>query len=383
MEQPRIKTISKAALGLTLLLLASGVFGQESYRVDESGKITQALSWTRTNAYFFEIEIEQQLDGVWTAVTRERTEDITIEVSLAPGMYRYRVHSYNVLGRVSASSDWTGFRIYPATAPVVESFTPQAFYVDGARGECIITLTGRDLSPEAVVVLVKKEKGPGKTVESLAVQGASDERSLLLSFSAADLEIGAYDLVITNPGGLSSAVEGFSVRFKKKSDLNLSAGYAPLLPLGGTLFTDGYTKNFYPLGFYGRVSVIPFKRLWGSLGVELSPQWADLKTGVQDGTLKGQLALVNLNAVYEKWFYDYTLAFNIRVGAGGLLYTMKFPYSDTETSLNVSLDAGVSAKWYLWRELFIEAGLIYVRFFSGTGSSSGFASFSLGGGWRL
>jgi hypothetical protein len=386
---------------IAVVLTAGALSGQEAenadggeqsytpeYRIDEDGKIIQTLTWNRSNAYYYEVEIQRRNEAKeWEAYAKERTEEIFLDVSLPPGMYRYRILSYNVLGRVAAASSWTGVRIYPAREPVVESFSPAAFHVDSHQEEFTLILEGCDLMDEAVMYIIAKTE-KAKPIEPLSIQHSEDGAFLSAVFSARGLTLGDYDIVITNPGGLRTVKEGFAVSFEKPVDLPFSLGYAPFLPLYGSLFTE-YDSFFYPLGFYGRFSVLPFKRLWGNIGGELHVRFADITT--EDGrfTLNGQLLLATVSALYQRRFMDYTMALNFRLGGGiAPVINMQFEHNDgsnseKQTALYVSLAAGISWQWYVWRGFFIEAGLDYVQLIARSGTPPGFVQASAGLGWKF
>jgi hypothetical protein len=398
--------MKKIAAAFILAVLAAGaLFGQEpgagdgepeyktGYRIEEDGRIIQTLTWDRSNAYYYEVEIQRRnSEGEWEDHIRERTEEIFIELSLPPGMYRYRILSYNVLGRVAATSNWTSIRIYPAVEPVVESFNPPAFYIDSHEKTFTLTLEGRDIQDLATVYIIAK-MDQAAPVEPLSIQPSEDGTFLSAVFSGEGLALGDYDIVITNPGGLRTVKEGFAVSFEKTVDLTLSLGYAPFLPLNGSLFIE-YDKPFYFLGFYGRLSVVPLKRLWGSIGGEINVRFTNMTTKgmtVDDRqfTLNGQLLLSTLNFLYQRWFRDYTMTLNFRLG-GGLAPVMntRFDHKDGSRSENpaviyAALAVGASWQWYVWRGLFFEAGLDYIELISGSGTPPGIIQAQLGLGWRF
>jgi hypothetical protein len=302
-------------------------------------------------------------------------------------MYRYRILSYNVLERLAAASPWTGIRIYPAREPAVDNFSPPAFHIDSHQEEFTLTLYGYDLMDEArVYIIAKTEKA--KPVEPLSIRHSEDGTSLSAVFPAGGLALGDYDIVITNPGGLRTVREGFAVSFTKPADLAFSLGYAPFLPLYGSLFTE-YDSALYPLGLYGRFSAVPFKRMWGSFGGEFNFRFADMTTEDERFTLKGQLFLFSLSALYQKWFRDYTVALNVRLGGSfAPVMNMRFDHSDgssseTRTLMYFALTAGASWQWYMWRGLFLEAGLDYTQLVAGSGRPPGFIQASAGLGWRF
>jgi hypothetical protein len=384
-----------AVLWLGFLLLAAAMLpAQEAgertappdYRVEPDGRIVQTLSWSRSNAFFYEVELQLRSDaGSWVPHTTERTEALFIEVSLPPGMYRYRILSYNVLGRQAAASPWTGIRIYPARAALVDAVSPSVFYIDSHEDSFTLTLSGSDLMDEARVYLLAPD---ARRIEPRSVTPGENDSSLAAVFPAEGLVLGSYALVVINPGGLETTIaDGFTVSFSRPVDLSAAGGYGPLLPLYGNLFTE-YDALVYPLGAYGRFTVMPYQRLWGSIGGELSCRSGDLLTEDERFTLSGQVVSVELHAVYRKWFFDYRGALNLRIGCGAVsVLNMRFehqdgPESGEETAVYVAVSGGASWQWYLREKFFLEGGVEYVQLMAGSGAG-GYIRASAGAGWRF
>jgi hypothetical protein len=366
-------------------LLPGALFCQDTgYRIEEDGGIVQILNWSRSNAYFYEIEIQRRGEsGEWEPYAAERTEEIFLEVTLPPGLYRYRIISYNVLGRPAAESSWTGLRIFPAREPAVDSFTPPAFHADRGHKEFTLVLRGSDLQDEAELYIIAKTEG-AKPITPLSVQYARDETEILAVFSAESLELGPYDIVVTNPGGLLRVVAGFAVSFASPVDITFSLGWTPLLPLYGSLFTE-YDSPFYPLGLSARFSVLPYKRLWGNLGGELVFRFTSLKTSDEDFTLEGRMFFTGAAILYQKRFRDYTAALSLKLG-GGLapVVNMRFTHNDGSNSekaavLFTALFAGLSWQQQLWRGLYLEAGLDYIQLLS----APALIHLNTAAGWRF
>jgi hypothetical protein len=364
---------------LCVLLLGFSLYAQESplastgevssdYRLDPDGRIRQRIAWTRANAYFYEIEIEKITSGaVWELELKERTEQTFLEVSLPPGMYRYRILNYNVLGRVGATSEWMGIRVFAAKQPSAETFSPAVYFMDSQEGEFTLTVTGYDLAEEALIHIVAKKNGT--PVQPSSIRYSADETTIQAVFPAAGLALGAYDIVITNPGGMTAALEGFYTGFTRRTDINVSLGYGPVLPVYGYFF-DTYSAALYPLGVYARVGVVPLKQLWGWIGFEVSPYYTGLKTETSAYTLSGTMFGASVSAIYQKWMRNYTMALNFRLGAGaGRITNIEFTHKDGSRSDNTSdgiftIHAGVSVQWFVWENLFIEGGAEYVHLLS-------------------
>jgi hypothetical protein len=366
---------------------AEGGDVRSDYRLGEDGKIRQRIAWSRANAYFYEIEIEKIGPGAaWQPELKERTEQNFLEVSLTPGMYRYRILSYNVLGRVGAVSEWAGIRVFAAKQPAAESYSPAGYFFDSPAQEFTLTLTGRDLAEEAQVRLVPQTGGAGIAPSSLTYR--VDETALRAVFPAEALVLGAYDIVITNPGGLEQRLEGFFADFRRPLDISVSLAYAPLAPLYGYFF-DIYDAPFYPLGLYARARVVPLKRLWGWIGFELGFHYAGLKTQDAAYGLSGGIPAVYADALYQKWNRNCTLALNLRLGGGLVLVSnIQFSHRDGSRSeragtARFAVNAGTSVQWFMRENIFVEAGAEYVHLFSPWSPAPGFIVAALALGTRF
>jgi hypothetical protein len=390
----------KKALVLFLLFVSldAALFAQEQpqksesssdYRIGEDGKIRQKISWNRVNVYFYEIEIEKQVDGNWIPELKERTEDISIEISLSPGMYRYRINNYSLLGRITVSSEWEGIRVFAAKRPAAETYSPASYHIDSNLDRFTLTIYGRDLVEGAALYLAARS-GNDRPIEPLEVRYSPDESRIDMVVPTAGLTLGPYDITITNPGGLEQKVEGFGVDFKRKFDLMLSAGYLPFIPLDGYLF-ERYDSPVYPLGFYGQCSFLPIKQMWGSFGLEFSASWSFLRTENTIYTLNGQMIVLDMDIIYQLWFNNWTMAVKAKAG-GGLteVYNIQFMHKDgsgaeseQKGTMLLNVNAGVSFEWILWRDFFVEAGLDYVQCFSTPTPIPGFVRISAGAGWKF
>jgi hypothetical protein len=379
---------------LVFFLLSGGLlFGQESeiessYRLDENGRILQRISWERSNAYYYEVEIEQQVAaGEWNLVEKPKTENLFVEVSLAPGMYRYRILSYNVLDRVAATSEWAGIRVFVTRDPKVERTIPEAYYVENMADDFTLTLEGVNLMENADVYLIAKKEGAGRIMPE-SVQYSESENTITLTVRTVGLGLGPYDIVVTNPGKLQTVYEGFSVTFRHKVDVNVSLGYMPLIPLSGYIY-DTFSSPVYPASFYGRISVVPFKYLWGFLGAEFTPQFAIMKTEADTYTVNGTMMSFAFDALYQYWFYTRTMALNFRLGGGFTAITgINFEHNDGSTSDEVTtvlsmMNLGASIEWFVWRSLFVEGGLEFVQHFTKINPAPGMLKITVGAGWRF
>jgi hypothetical protein len=102
-------------------------FDAGDYRMDETGTFFQTIGWTEGGAGRYAIEVEQENSpGYWTTIQTFETEETSAELSLPAGDYRFRISTYNVLGKIAAVSDWMPFKIRPAKQPAAEKLSPAA-----------------------------------------------------------------------------------------------------------------------------------------------------------------------------------------------------------------------------------------------------------------
>jgi hypothetical protein len=141
--------------------------------------------------------------------------------------------------------------------------------------------------------------------------------------------------------------------------------------------------------FYGRVSIVPIKRTWGFLGVELTPAFGMMKTEGDGYTVNGLMTSFALDALYQYWFGSRVMAINARIGPGltaitGISY--EHPGGVTSEEVGITqfmLHGGVSFEWIMWRNLFTETGFEYLQLFSKRNPMPGILRFTIGVGWRF
>ncbi|MDR1375023.1 MAG: hypothetical protein LBJ24_08640 [Treponema sp.] len=399
---------------LVLVSVIPPLCGQEGgsfhiERTEEGEQFIQRFLWDAVeHAYRYEVRIEEQDDaGAYTEILQESREENFIELSLAPGSYRYRIQAYNILNQSSENSEWIYFRVLPALRPELYSFT-QGFSrssVGSSEDLTEIILHGMNLQEGADWYLVSPETAasPIRPLDYLLL-----EEGARLVFNTESLPPGRYKVYIRNPGGLESSLE-ITVTPPPPSiagppDVIIAAGtpagtntvpggfgswspyisveYAPPIPLYGYLF-EHFDQNFYPLGIALRLGVFPFKKSWGDLGLEAAPHWTMLKTNFEGAEQTAHLAELHLNGIYQKRFPNQVMALTFRLGGG-----ISFVYgssNNTQSSESIltwmpSVSGGISFKWFVYKLLYIETGAEYTHIFS-VEPSPGYIKPFLGAGW--
>jgi hypothetical protein len=366
------------------------VFSQQegtapSYRVEftkEGPRFFQRIPWEKVeHAYRYEVIIERESEGAFVPAQRENyfppagttaeTQPF-VEVSLAPGNYRYRVRVYDLLDRFADESDWGNFSVLRALQPEISALEPDAFYFyDGADPRLV--LTGHNLYPESEIVLIPRrdfngawpEENPAPVFPRRTEAGPGGE-SLTLFFDPAALSKNRYDIYVKNPGGLWTRKGAFRVA-SVKTDILVSAGYSPFFPLYG--FEKGaLNAPVYPLGLGAGLAVIPRKPK-GAFGFELAAHWNYLESGFDDYTVDTHIAGLHAGLLYQKYFTP-ALALNLRLGAGvSSLLNFAFEYNGNRSSgfntWYISAGGGVSLKWFVYRGFFLDAGVNLRHFFAG------------------
>jgi hypothetical protein len=250
-----------------------------------------------------------------------------------------------------------------------------------------LTLEGVNLMENADVYLIAKEEGAGRIMPE-SVQYSEGEHTITLVFKTAGLGLGLYDIVVTNPGKLQTVYEGFAVKFQRAVDINVSLGYAPLIPLYGYIF-DSFSSPLYPASFYARVNVVPLKRLWGFVGAEFTPYLSLVETKGDTYTVHGTMMSFVFDALYQHWFRNRTMALNARLGGGfAVISGVYYDHDDGSSSAPVGtilpfLNTGLSFEWIFGWNLFAEAGLEYTQHISSRSPAPGVLKFTMGLGWRF
>jgi hypothetical protein len=411
---------------LLFFLLPGFLPGQEPEDAEGEEQFIQRLVWEKTeHTYRYEITVEMENgSGEYAEIHRESRIENFIELSLSPGLYRYRIEVYNLLNRSAGFSEWIPFRVLPALQPELWSFSQE--FLSGPQ--MAITLYGKNLVEGAELYLQPLKTGEPLTPLELLLSG---ERVRLV-FDQNALTPGRYRVYVRNPGGLESSLDitveappplaagedggaspagpttvppagqpavspagpapaGDSGDVPRRFfNMYLSAEYAPLIPLTGYLF-DPFTQVFYPGGVSFRIGVIPIRQSWGDLGLELAPSWNMLKAGgitIHMGTL-------HLNGVYQWWFFRQTMVFLFRLGAGiNLEYGTGGGDQDSGSIFTwmVSAGSGIFLRWFMppiqnsrrdpRRTFYLETGAEYIHLFA-KDSPTGYIKPVLGAGWRF
>jgi hypothetical protein len=374
---------------MLLLFFPLCLFAQEtekSYFIDDSSgtiRFIQRLSWypeDYTSRY--EVRIESlSSNGSYREVLRRSTQAEYLEISLPPGLYRYRVQSYDLLEKPVGNPPWISLEVLPALKPELFSLEPDT--ISGRSAS--FTIRGRNLVENGQVILRNRESG---REEKGSLRPAPDGTSAEVVFSSHPAT-GSYDVIVENPGGLSGSTGPLTVLSNRV--FNLSVGYSPLYPFSGRV-NEMLESSFYPLGFSARLNTVPFEWKGFGLGLEAAAGWAYLSSPYSSGGLDydvtGHFADLRLHFLAQKWLADNRFALSLHVG-GGLAAMLHFQKQisglDTE-AVNVLYpagSAGLSLLWPFGEKYFALLGLEYLYLFSKDQSNPTFILPFIGLGMKL
>ena len=352
---------------------AASLQEEANYYIDRSGnepRFIQRLIWEEGRyVYRYEVVVEKLEQTGYIEVDRVSVEVNYAEVSLTVGQYRYRVEVYDLFDELSSITPWWQFEIIRAIQPSLSSFNPRIFYLDEDE-VWEISVRGQNLTSRSVFYLVQGSR----RIHPVSVEIEGNSANLV--FSGNSLVTGEYDIYAVNPGGLDAQQGPFTITNRKLTDLNISLGYSPIIPLYGFLFKDTpeiqapFTGAFYPLGISAKISFIPIKRVWGNFGIEASGSFAMLEQESEFYTAGAFLLDTHLNLLYQKYFFKRTFSVNIGIGAGFtslLNLSYKFRLGSSTEDINstyLSAAAGVSFSYFINRSFFINAGVDFIHVFS-------------------
>jgi hypothetical protein len=353
--------------------------------MEEDGRFVQTLRWQeQDNALYYKVEIERQGGTDWEAFADRETGAAFLELSLAPGTYRYRIWIYDLLGKALGPTDWIQFEVLLAKEPGIFRFSPEGFYLDEDL-TWVLYLSGQNLT-EGIRIYLQREPA-GTLIQPQTITVEEGENGARLVFNLNTLDLGNYTIHAVNPGGLETSTGTFRIAFRKPLNINVSAGYRPLVPLYGEI-NELFGEKIFPLGAYGRLSVVPFTRRWGYIGFEIEPAWHYLQAKYPDYTVQAQLTGGIINGLYQWWLPNRVMALNFRAGGGiyaALDYYFSFVRGDSEslTALIPVVAAGISFQWLIKKPFFVEAGFDFTHFFSADKDPPGYLRPFAGAGWQF
>lgn len=172
----------------------------------------QTLRWSADpNVLEYRIEIQDISGNIIQTVT---TENNSLEISLPNGKYKYKITAYDLLGRESVNSGWNQLEVLKASQPAISmEQTLESLEEDGKTLELDVEI--KDVTAGSKVELVNPETGETIAGNLLIDSAINADASEVFHASKSHFENvpeGKWQLVVTNPSGLSSESEPFEVQ---------------------------------------------------------------------------------------------------------------------------------------------------------------------------
>ena len=366
----------------------------------------QYLEWEEDYPEYvqkYEIVIEEKKDEKtdWKEINHLFTEDNTTRVQinplLGPGLYRYKVITYDLIGIPEIESDWFEFNIYRAYMPQVRSVEAavshsSTIYLDEVN-DGIFTVTGRNLfelqegltdTSFTSYRILNARRNTEAPITPVITEFSDNNRRLRVQFDMNELDTGIYYFSATDASGLTaenSKDNMFTVKFRKAVDFDVAAGYACPIILIGERMKEYLNTMVLPLSANAKISLMPFKRRFGYLGLGVDATYSRLLTKTEGYDLDGNFIVGNALFIYqlpirikskqnaEKLRHIASLELH---GGGGVAMfqntVFHFPHDINSEPLN-SLDfcaiAGGSVQVYFTNRLYAEVGADFVMPFMG------------------
>lgn len=400
---------NKNFLFLTVLLffsLSCNLLAAKSKQKDEVQAIItedwQVLEWTDSESDYvthYKIDIQQYNDkhkeysDYTTLETEDNSTSVAITPQLKPGIYRYKITSYDLLGFEAVTSDWYDLKILQAFEPEVRNLSTNSnhtstIYLEEIN-DGIFTVSGRNLFDlkedendlSYTKYFFKSNDALQKEYIPDILEHADNNRELKIHIDLNTFDIGSYTFVAQDASGLENEPNSDSqihIRFKKLVDLDVAAGY--ILPV--TLFDDTFKTYFNtpvrPLSATAKITFIPMKHTWGYLGLGVQGSYSRIFATYDTYKIDGNMITAMANFVYQKPVNiliengtknRHILTFEVHGGAGIVMLqnlVFHFPMDINSRPLNayyIGADTGVSIQTYITNRLYIEVGADFIYAF--------------------
>jgi len=291
----------------------------------------------------YEIIIERNEGKAYSAFLRDFAEKPPFQISLPPGVYRYRVIPYDYLDQSGVPSKWVTLEIKPA--PIV----------------------------------------------SVEVRTDNDGNYSLRPFDEDEKIIpGVNEIVIKNPDDLEIEKEVLVVSRKaefapsRNFSFYISAAWSPLIPMHGTM-KEVFGNDFYAAGASLRFGAFYEKPNWWFVpGLELSAAWNKFNIVEGSHEIAVQAGTMSVNLVAQKQFLK-RMAANVKAGFAlglqvGEVSAAQYKYSTGGISPHINIEA--SFNLFAWKQVYAEAGINYSIFLN-QNDGYGFLRPWFGAGWKF
>lgn len=349
---------------------------QNSSSINDSGyylkntergfQFVQRLVWEDSgyvDHYTITIEQFDNRSKKFVQIAENDTTTNSTEVSLLAGTYRYKIAIYNILGQLEIETDWEEFTIETAYEPQIRDISPSAIYME-ENPDGSFVVGGRNIRNNAKVELRRdRKKGGGYKPQQIEISSRGNRVNLKFDLNL--ITPGKYQIVITNPGGLSSISQDITIQYKKPMDFDISAGGACQIVLFDETINKYFENSFFPCAAV-KMTFIPSKTPFGYFGVGILANVSIMYKDFPTYKISGTYASAHLNFVYQKPLKERKYFIEAFVG-GGLGYLMNYQFefpnnvkSKQESALAPSVDIGLAGQIYFTNRLFLDLTVPFI-----------------------
>ena len=415
----KIFSVYKAIFIFSMLLFSALIFAQEQKTTEdflaapqesaeeEESELSaqeqwQYLEWEEENPEYvlrYEVVIEifsektKSFEEIRRIMTEDNSSKVQVNPLLSPGVYRYKVVSYNLVDVPEVESNWFEFKIYKAYQPEIadiksaanrtgtlflEEINDGIFNISG-KNLFSIPQSETEISFTQYALLNSRKKNADPVIPEILEN--EKNRHLKVYFDLKKLDVGKYNFIATDASGLKSSSDRRSeieIKFKKRVDFDLSAGYVFPVVLYDNTFEKYLDSNIMPFSAAARASFVPFKHRFGYFGLGIYGTYSRVYADYNNYQIDGNL--INADALFlyqlpvrvkvknsEK--RRHILTFELHGGAGVSFFNdFKFHFahdivSDPLNSINLNALAGGAVQFYITNRLYTELSADYLMAF--------------------
>lgn len=312
----------------------------------------QLLEWKSLfGVLFYELTVREKESGK-VVVNKLHTEKNSVQLSLPPGIYEYKVEAYNMLSHKETESAWAKIEVKRAYNPRIESVRPYILWIEDDVWD--LQVYGKDFAPDCDVSFVST--GLLKRTVNIVPEQRSD-KYFLFHFLQPEMFLGVpYRVKVTDKSGITQLSEQFIVKYKRPVSFYVGLGYAPIVPFGDSFYKTHWKHFMYPISFTGTLGLIFSRQSYGYFGFESKNTFRYIHLKEEETALRNTVFISTVNVVYEWWFIR-SLSLYASVGVGFASNGLRFEYDgnvegdvyfvDPTYSLGVGLRAKVHRFWYV------------------------------------
>lgn len=354
-------------LNINLTIMANDYYYME-LQDDGTPFFTQIISWKEVPAASTYELIVISDDNV--EIYHQKSRNIKREVNLTPGKYKYSIIVYNLLDKPELQTQWVSIEILKATKPRIEKISPDKLYFENQDFQLKLWVEDIDIESEFWLINSTTQKPIGK-IEDISI---INDKKVLLKIPEKMRNRGSYNIKAINPGGIEAVSPSLTLGYYKETNLTLSVGYNPLIPIYDSYFTSYWNDGFYPLGGVVRLDMILFKDSKFNLGGEFVANLLSYDTKVETTTIESNYYSGGINLIYKRILsLKYQLLFRLGGGIQYSSYTMNYNgvIGSDITSYDPYIATGISAQYYMTHNIFLESGIDFKQCF--------YSEFTMGG----